>query len=60
MNEIENFSRLKPDDLAFLILLYQTLDKNIAEYDNLVRDIRQISEYIAKSNKKRLSSYSNK
>ena len=55
-NEIENFSQLKPDDLALLILLFQTLDKNIIEYDNILRDIRHISEYIAKFNKDKIFS----
>ena len=53
MDEIQNFSRLKPDDLALLILLFQTLDKNINEYDNILRDIRHIAEFISKFNKKK-------
>ncbi|CAF1508712.1 unnamed protein product, partial [Rotaria sordida] len=53
VDEIQNFSQLKPDDLALLIILFQTLDKNIIEYDNILRDIRHISEYISKFNKKK-------
>ncbi|CAF2738797.1 unnamed protein product [Rotaria sp. Silwood2] len=55
VDEIQNFSQLKPDDLALLIILFQTLDKNIIEYDNILRDIRHIGEYISKSNKKKTS-----
>ncbi|CAF2422802.1 unnamed protein product [Rotaria sp. Silwood2] len=55
IDEIQNFSKLKPDDLALLIILFQTLDKNIIEYDNILRDIRHIGEDISKSNKKKNS-----
>ncbi|CAF1024838.1 unnamed protein product [Rotaria sp. Silwood1] len=55
IDEIQNFSQLKPDDLALLIILFQTLDKNINEHDNILRDVRHIGEYISKSNKKKTS-----
>ncbi|CAF3419509.1 unnamed protein product [Rotaria socialis] len=55
MDEIDNFSRLKPDDLALLILLFQTLDKNVNEYDNILRDIRHVAEFISKFNRKKTS-----
>lgn len=51
-SEIENFSQLKADDLALLTILFQVLEKNITEYDNILRDVRHIGEYIAKFNKK--------
>ncbi len=54
ISEIENFSQLKPDDLSLLIILFQILDKNLSEYENLLHDIRHIGEYIAKSNEKNI------
>jgi hypothetical protein len=52
LDEIYNFSQLKPDDLALLTILYQILDKNLSEYDNILHDIRHIGGYIAELNKK--------
>jgi hypothetical protein len=52
IDEIQNFSQLKPDDLSLLIILFQILDKNISEYDNILHDIRHIGEYIAQFNQK--------
>jgi hypothetical protein len=52
LDEIYNFSQLKPDDLAFLTILFQILDKNLSEYDNILHDIVHIGGYIAESNKK--------
>ena len=56
--QVHNFSQLKPDDLALLIVLFQNLDKNLLEYDRLLRDIRRIGEFIADFNPRtsRLSS----
>lgn len=50
--EIENFSHLKPDDLPFLIILYQIFEKNLLEFDNLLHDLRYIGESIAELNEK--------
>ena len=50
--ELENFSRLTPDDLALLIILFRTLDQNILEFENILHDIHHIGEYIAKLNEK--------
>jgi hypothetical protein len=50
--EIENFSNLKPDDLALLTILFQNLEKNIFEYENILHDIRHIGKYITELNKK--------
>jgi hypothetical protein len=52
IQEIENFSQLKSDDLALLIIFFQILDKNISEYENILHDIHHIGEYIAKLNEK--------
>ncbi|CAF4355443.1 unnamed protein product, partial [Adineta steineri] len=57
-DEIHNFSQLKPDDLALLIILFQIVDKNIYEYDHILYDIRCIGEYIAEFNQKNLISAS--
>ncbi|CAF1232145.1 unnamed protein product [Adineta steineri] len=58
IDEIHNFSQLKPDDLALLIILFQIVDKNIYEYDHILYDIRCIGEYIAEFNQKNLISAS--
>lgn len=50
MDEIHNFSKLTPDDLVLLILLFQTLDKNINEYNNILRDIRHVYGSVTESN----------
>jgi len=50
--EIENFSHLKSDDLSLLIIIFQILEKNIFEFENILHDIRYIGEYIAESNEK--------
>jgi hypothetical protein len=50
--ELENFSRLKPDDLSLLIILFRILDENILEFENILHDIHHIGEYIAKLNEK--------
>lgn len=54
--EIENFSHLKPDDLAFLIIIFQIFDKNLSEHENILYDIRSIGEYIAELNEKKFVS----
>ena len=49
-DDIQNFSQLKVDDLALLILLFQLLDENITEHGNILRDIGHLSESISKLN----------
>lgn len=51
-DEIDNFSRLIPDDLAFLIILFRIIDQNIDEFQNILYDIHQIGQSIAKINEK--------
>ena len=51
-DEYENFSRLKVDDLSLLIILYQIFEKNLQEFENILRDLHQIGNHIAKLNEK--------
>ena len=51
VDERTNASRLKPDDLVLLIVLFQILDKNIAEYGHVLRDLRRIAQSITKLNR---------
>ncbi|CAF1233515.1 unnamed protein product, partial [Didymodactylos carnosus] len=53
-DESLNFSKLKPDDLSLLCILFQSINSNLNEYDNILEDIKRIGEYIAKYNKKKL------
>lgn len=43
-DEIENFSRLRSDDLVFFIVLFQNFEKNLHEFDHLLHDIRRIGQ----------------
>lgn len=52
IDEVKNFSRLIPDDLVFLIILFRIIDENIEEFENILYDIHQIGESIAKINEK--------
>ena len=50
--ELENFSRLKSDDLALLIILFRIFDQNISEFENILHDIHHIGDSIGKLNEK--------
>ena len=49
VDEMKNFSQLRSDDLVFLIILFQHLEKNLHEYDHLLHDIRRIAESLNRS-----------
>ena len=51
IDERINASRLKPDDLVLLIVLFQILDKNIAEYAHVLKDLRHLMQSITKLNR---------
>lgn len=52
VDEVKNFSRLIPDDLVFLIILFRLIDQNIVEFENILYDIHQTGVSIAKINEK--------
>ena len=49
---MNNFSRLIPDDLVFLIILFRIIDQNIDEFQNVLYDIHHMGQSIAKINEK--------